>query len=52
MAARPKNSAAITAYRHRGHLGETPDGHIKHNLGLRQLGLRGKRKTATARFRA
>jgi transposase len=44
MAARLKTPAAITAYRHRGHIAETPHGHIKHNLGFRQLTLRGKRK--------
>ena len=32
----------ITAYRQRGHIAETPHGHIKHNLGIRQLSLRGK----------
>ena len=36
----------ITAYRQRGHIAETPHGHIKHNMGLRQLSVRGKRKAA------
>ena len=36
----------IAAYRQRGHIAETPHGHIKHHLGLRQLSVRGKRKAA------
>ena len=36
----------IAAYRHRGHIAETPHGHIKHNTGFRQLSVRGKRKAA------
>ena len=36
----------IAAYRHRGHIAETPHGHIKHNMGLRQLSVRGKPKAA------
>jgi transposase len=36
----------IAAYRQRGHIAETPHGHIKHNMGLRQLSVRGKRKAA------
>jgi transposase len=36
----------ITAYRQRGHIAETPHGHIKHNMGIRQLSLRGKAKAA------
>ena len=36
----------IAAYRQRGHIAETPHGHIKHNMGLRQLSVRGKRKAS------
>jgi len=39
----------ITAYRQRSHQAETPHGHIKHNLGFRQLTMRGKPK-ATAEW--
>jgi len=49
MAERLKTPEAITAYRHRGHIAETPHGHIKHNMGFRQLSLRGKPK-ATAEW--
>jgi transposase len=41
MAARLATSEGIAAYRHRGHIGERPHGHIKHNMGLRQLSVRG-----------
>jgi hypothetical protein len=41
MAARLATDAGITAYRHRGHIGERPHGHIKHNMAFRQLSLRG-----------
>jgi transposase len=41
MAARLATSEGITAYRHRGHIGERPHGHIKHNMGFRQLSVRG-----------
>jgi len=46
MAARLKTQDGITAYRQRGHIAETPYGHIKHNMGLRQLSMRGKRKAS------
>ncbi len=46
MTARLKTEEGIAAYRHRGHIAETPHGHIKHNLGFRQLTLRGKPKAA------
>ena len=46
MAARLKTSDGITAYRQRGHIAETPHGHIKHNMAFRQLSVRGKRKAA------
>ena len=36
----------ITAYRRRGHIAETPHGHIKHNMGIRQLATRGKPKAS------
>jgi transposase len=41
MAARLATSEGITAYRHRGHIGERPHGHIKHNMAFRQLSVRG-----------
>jgi hypothetical protein len=46
MAARLATPDGITAYRQRGHLAETPHGHIKHNMRFRQLSLRGKPKAA------
>jgi transposase len=46
MRDRLKTPDAIAAYRHRGHIAETPHGHIKHNMGLRQLSMRGKPKAA------
>jgi transposase len=39
----------ITAYRQRSHQAETPHGHIKHNMGIRHLTMRGKPK-ATAEW--
>jgi transposase len=42
MRERLKTPEGIAAYRHRGHIAETPHGHIKHNMGIRQLSLRGK----------
>ena len=48
MAARlATDAAAIDAYRHRGHIGERPHGHIKHNMGFRQLSLRGMPRATT-----
>ena len=44
MAARLATEDGITAYRQRGHIAETPHGHIKHNMRFRQLSLRGKPK--------
>jgi transposase len=41
MAARLATPDAAAAYRHRGHIAERPHGHIKHNMGFRQLSLRG-----------
>jgi transposase len=46
MAARLATPGAITAYRQRSHIAETPHGHIKHNMRFRQLTVRGKPKTA------
>lgn len=46
MAARLATPQGITAYRHRGHIAETPHGHLKHNMRFRQLSLRGKPKAA------
>jgi transposase len=49
MAERLKSPEGITAYRHRGHIAETPHGHIKHNMRFRQLTMRGMTK-ATAEW--
>jgi hypothetical protein len=46
MAARLATPEGIAAYRQRGHIAETPHGHIKHNMGSRQLSVRGKPKAA------
>lgn len=46
MAARLATDDGITAYRKRGHIAETPHGHIKHNMGFRQLTMRGKAKAS------
>jgi transposase len=46
MAARLATPEGITAYRQRGHIAETPHGHIKHNMRFRQLPVRGKPKAA------
>jgi transposase len=46
MAARLATSEGITAYRQRGHIAETPHGHIKHNMGFRQLSMRGMPKAS------
>ena len=46
MPARLATEEGITAYRQRGHIAETPHGHIKHNMGLRQLSMRGKPKAS------
>jgi transposase len=46
MRERLKTDDGIAAYRQRGHIAETPHGHIKHNMGLRQLSVRGKRKAS------
>lgn len=49
MAQRLRTPEGITAYNQRGHIAETPHGHIKHNLGFRQFSLRGLTK-ATAEW--
>jgi transposase len=41
MAARLATDDGIAAYRHRGHISETPHGDLKHNKGFRQLSVRG-----------
>ncbi len=46
MRERLKTPGGIAAYRQRGHIAETPHGHIKHNMGFRQLSMRGKPKAA------
>jgi transposase len=46
MAARLQTEDGRDAYRHRGHIAETPHGNIKHNMGIRQLTVRGKPKAA------
>jgi Transposase DDE domain len=46
MRERLKTAEGIAAYRHRGHIAETPHGHIKHNMGIRQLSMRGKPKAS------
>ena len=46
MAARLQTEDGIAAYRQRGHIAETPHGHIKHNMRFRQLSVRGKPKAA------
>jgi transposase len=48
MAARLATGDAITAYRQRGHIAETPHGQIKHNMRFRQLSVRGKPKPRAA----
>ena len=42
MRERLRTPEGIAAYRQRGHIAETPHGHIKHNMGIRQLSIRGK----------
>lgn len=46
MRGRLRTDDGITAYRQRGHIAETPHGHIKHNMGIRQLSVRGKARAA------
>jgi transposase len=42
MAARLASDDGHAAYRHRGHIAETPHGDLKHNKGFRQFSVRGK----------
>ena len=46
MRERLRTADGIASYRRRGHIAETPHGHIKHNMGFRQLSMRGKPKAA------
>jgi transposase len=46
MAERLKTADGLTAYHQRGHIAETPHGHIKHNMRFRQLSVRGNAKAA------
>jgi transposase len=46
MRERLKTDDGIAAYRQRGHIAETPHGHIKQNMGIRQLSVRGKPKAS------
>jgi transposase len=50
MRERLKTEDGIAAYRQRGHIAETPHGHIKHNMGIRQLSVRGN-PAASAEWR-
>jgi hypothetical protein len=46
MRERLRTGEGIAAYRQRGHIAETPHGHIKHNMGFRHLSMRGKDRAA------
>jgi hypothetical protein len=46
MRERLKTEDGMEACRQRGHIAETPHGHIRHNMGLRQLSVRGKPEAA------
>jgi transposase len=46
MAARLATEDGITAYRRRGHIGETFHGDLKHNQGIRRLSVRGLPKAS------
>ena len=46
MAARLQTDDGIAAYRHRGHIAETPNGDIKHNKKFRQFSMRGLPKAS------
>jgi Transposase DDE domain len=41
-----KTEVGIQAYRQRCHIAEIPHGHIKHDMGIRQLSVRGKAKAS------
>lgn len=44
MADRLRTTKAMAVYRQRGHIAETPHGHIKHNMGIRAFARRGLRR--------
>jgi transposase len=44
MAERLRTPEAMAIYRRRGHIAETPHGHIKHNMGIRTFARRGLRR--------
>jgi transposase len=46
MRERLRTPEGIAACRQRGHIAETPHGHIKHNMGIRQLSVRGKARAS------
>lgn len=46
MARRLRTPEGIATYRQRGHIAETPHGHIKHNMGIRTLTRRGLRRAS------
>lgn len=46
MRERLKTPGGIAAYRQRGHIAETPHGHIQHNMGIRHLSVHGKTKAS------
>jgi len=46
MRERLQTQDGTEACRRRGHIAETPHGHIKHNMGFRQLSMRGKDNAA------
>ncbi len=46
MAGRLTTADGLAAYHRRSHIAETPHGHIKQNMRLRQLSVRGKTKAA------
>jgi transposase len=46
MTNRLRTPDGIATYRRRGHIAETPHGHIKHNLGIRALSRRGLGRAA------
>lgn len=49
MTTRLATTSALHAYRQRSHIAETPHAAIKHNMGFRQLSVRGHPK-ATAEW--
>lgn len=47
MAQRLRTPEAMAIYRQRGHIAETPHGHIKHNMGIRSFTRRGLDRVRT-----